>query len=91
VFANEENVMIEQSIFTVTPSEAGKWDVKEDGFEKPISYFEDKTDAIEYATALAKTKANAQVKINNESGSLEIELAFTERKQASGEIGSDTL
>lgn len=83
--------MIEKSIFIVTPSEAGKWDVKEDGFEKPISYFEKKTDAVEYATALAKTKPNAQVKINNESGSLEIELAFTERKQVSSETGNNTL
>lgn len=83
--------MIEKSTFIVTPSETGKWDVKEDGFEKPISYFEKKTDAIEYATALAKTKSNAQVKINNESGSLEIELAFTERKHIDGETGSNSL
>ena len=72
--------MIENSTFIVTPSETGKWDVKEDGFEKPISYFEKKMDAIEYATGLAKTKSSSQVKINNERGALEIELAFTEGK-----------
>lgn len=70
------------SIFVVSPSAGGKWNVVEEGLAKPIAWFDDKDDAIDYATDLAKAKPSGRIDIRNGMGSVEAMLQFEDGKSA---------
>ena len=53
-----------------------RWHVKEEGFDAPIATFVDEKDAVNYATALAKTKASANVSVLDERGDVVFEKSF---------------
>lgn len=73
---------MDTSIFVVSPSADGKWNVVEEGLATPIAYFDDKDDAIDYATDLAKAKPSARIEIRNGMGSVEAMLQFEGGKSA---------
>lgn len=54
----------ESTVFCVKQSNAGKWDVCEEGFEKPLASFDRSEDAKKYAQELADTKEGSRVKID---------------------------
>lgn len=56
------------SVFCVAPGTDGQWDVKEEGFEKPIASFASMADAESYARDLAKTKEGSTVKMFDQNG-----------------------
>lgn len=61
------------AVFCVRPAAAGqdsngRWNVLEEGFDKPLASFDDRDDAIEYAQDLADTKDGSRVKIYDEDG-----------------------
>lgn len=56
------------SVFCVAPGADGQWDVKEEGFEKPLASFKSSADAQEYARDLAKTKEGSTVKLFDRDG-----------------------
>ena len=55
-------------IFCVAPGTADQWDVKEEGFEKPLASFKSSADAQEYARDLAKTKEGSTLKLFGQDG-----------------------
>ena len=67
-----------KTLFIVAPDRLDTWQVTEMGLDKPLSRFDDKDDAIDYATALAREKNNSLVKICNNRGGTEAELTFIE-------------
>jgi len=67
--------MIETTNLFVT-SGFSRWHVKEEGFDAPIATFADEKDAVNYATALAKTKASANVSVLDERGDVVSEKSF---------------
>jgi hypothetical protein len=71
-----ETSSMDTSIFVVSPSAGGKWNVVEEGLAKPIAWFDDKDDAIDYATELVKTKPSGRIDIRNGMGSVEAMLQF---------------
>ncbi|HEX5463315.1 MAG TPA: DUF2188 domain-containing protein [Burkholderiales bacterium] len=73
---------MDTSIFVVSPSSEGKWAVVEEGLAKPIAYFDDKDDAIDYATDLAKAKPSGRIDVRNGMGSVEAMLRFEGGKSA---------
>jgi hypothetical protein len=48
-------------VFRVVPGENKKWDVNEQGFDKPLASFDTEKDAASYAHDIAKTKAGSKV------------------------------
>jgi hypothetical protein len=56
------------SVFCVAPGAGGQWDVKEEGFEKPLASFKSSADAWEYARDIAKTKDDSTVKLFDQDG-----------------------
>lgn len=48
-------------VFCVTGRRSGKWDVSENGFEKPLATFDNEQDAKKYADDIAKTKEGSRV------------------------------
>lgn len=58
------------SVFCVAPGPDGQWDVKEEGFDKPLASFKSSADAQEYANDLAKTKEGSTVKLFDQDGKL---------------------
>jgi hypothetical protein len=48
-------------VFRVVLGENKKWDVNEQGFDKPLASFDTEKDAASYAHEIAKTKAGAKV------------------------------
>lgn len=56
------------SVFCVAPGTNGQWDVKEEGFEKPLASFQSCADAERYARDLAKTKEGSTVKMIGADG-----------------------
>jgi len=56
------------SVFCVAYSEAGQWDVTEEGFDKPLASFDSTQDAQAYARDLAKAKDGSTVRIFDEHG-----------------------
>ena len=56
------------SVFCVTQGESGKWNVSEEGFEKPLATFDARDDAEEYARDLAATKQGSTVKMPEQAG-----------------------
>lgn len=56
------------AVFCVMPGKGGQWDVKEEGFDKPLASFDDQADAIEYARDLADTRDGSRVRIFEEDG-----------------------
>jgi Uncharacterized protein conserved in bacteria (DUF2188) len=56
------------SVFCVAPGAGGQWDVKEEGFEKPLASFKSSGDAQEYARDLAKTKEGSTIKLFDQDG-----------------------
>jgi hypothetical protein len=75
---------MDSSLFIVSPSANGKWNVVEEGFAKPITFFDNKNDAVDYATAVAKTRPSSRIGIRNGMGSLETMLQFEAGKSAEG-------
>ena len=49
-------------------SGAGQWQVKEEGFEKALASFDERSDALKYARDLANTKQGSRVKAYDEQG-----------------------
>ena len=62
--------MPDSTIIFVKAGPDRRWDVLEQGFDKPIAYFESRDDAIKYAKGLAHTKTLAQVKVLEADGSV---------------------
>lgn len=62
--------MSDSTIIFVKARPDERWDVLEQGFDKPISYFDNKNDAVKYAKGLAQTKTLAQVKVLERDGSV---------------------
>ena len=56
------------SVFCVAPGTGGQWDVKEEGFDKPLASFQSSADAEKYARDLAKTKEGSTVKMFDQNG-----------------------
>lgn len=50
------------SVFCIMKSEDGRWDVKEEGFEKALASFDSEEDAQAYAYDIARTKEGSTVK-----------------------------
>ena len=60
-----ENKPEDKVNYVVERSNAGQWDVNEEGFDKPIASFQEKDDAVEYAQRLADTKEDAKVSVHH--------------------------
>ena len=56
------------AVFCVAPGAGGQWDVKEEGFDKPLASFPSAADAETYARDLAKTKEGSTVKMFDQNG-----------------------
>ena len=56
------------SVFCVAQGTDGQWDVKEEGFDKPLASFQSSADAEQYARDLAKTKEGSTVKMFDQDG-----------------------
>lgn len=50
-----------KTVFTVTRTSEGKWDVCEQGFTKALASFDSEKDAQDYANNLAKIKQDGSV------------------------------
>ena len=50
-------------VFRVSRGENRKWDVNENGFDKPLASFDSEKDACTYANDLAKTKQGSKVMV----------------------------
>jgi hypothetical protein len=50
-------------ILRVCRAQNNRWDVKEQGLEKPLASFDLRSDAITYANDLAKTKEGTRVEL----------------------------
>lgn len=48
-------------VFRVAPGTDNKWDVNEQGFEKPLASFDTEKDASEYAHDIAKGRRDSKV------------------------------
>lgn len=48
-------------VLRVARAKNHKWDVSEQGFEKPLASFDREIDALSYANDLAKSRAGARV------------------------------
>ena len=55
-------------VFCVVTDASGQWQVKEEGFEKALASFDQRSDALNYARDLANTKEGSQVKAYDEHG-----------------------
>jgi hypothetical protein len=53
------------TVFCVSRGKHNKWDVSEKGFDKPLASFDTEQDASAYAHDIARTKAGAQVIIED--------------------------
>jgi hypothetical protein len=62
--------MPDSTIIFVKAGPNQRWDVLEQGFDKPISYFDNREEAVKYAKGLAHTKTLAQVKVLETDGSV---------------------
>lgn len=62
--------MADSTIIFVKADANERWNVLEQGFDKPISYFDNKDDAVKYAKGLANSKTLAQVKVLEKDGSV---------------------
>ncbi|MGH8727256.1 MAG: DUF2188 domain-containing protein [Burkholderiales bacterium] len=70
--------MPDSTIIFVKAGPDQRWDVLEQGFDKPISYFDNKDEAVKYARGLAHTKTLAQVKVLEKDGSISSGETYTE-------------
>ena len=70
--------MADSTIIFVKPGPDQRWDVLEQGFDKPISYFDNRDDALKYAKGLANTKTLAQVKVLERDGSVSGDDTYSE-------------
>ena len=50
-------------ILRVCRAQNNRWDVKEQGLDKPLASFDSESDAITYANDLAKTKEGTRVEL----------------------------
>ena len=55
-------------VFCVAPGTGGQWDVREEGFDKPLASFQSSADAETYVRDLAKTKEGSTVKMFGQDG-----------------------
>jgi hypothetical protein len=55
-------------VFCVVSDASGQWQVKEEGFDKALASFDERSDALNYARDLADTKQGSQVKAYDEQG-----------------------
>ena len=55
-------------VFCVVSGASGQWQVKEEGFEKALASFDERSDALKYARGLADTKQGSRVKVYDEQG-----------------------
>jgi len=53
----------------------GRWHVAEEGYDKSLAFFDDETQAIDYAIAFGKTKPAAVVRVLDERGDIKSEVA----------------
>jgi hypothetical protein len=58
-------------VLRVVRGKQGGWEVREQGFAKPLSSFESMQDAKDYAENLARTKAGIVVEVYSEDGRLQ--------------------
>jgi hypothetical protein len=52
------------TIFYVRQNESCQWNVFEEGYEKPLTFFTEKEDAVKYANDIAGTKKDASVQVD---------------------------
>ncbi len=64
-------------VYRIFPGGYGKWNVFEGDMGKLLSEFPDRQEALDYATSLARTKANAVVEIYRAGGVLESSRAYS--------------
>ena len=50
-------------VLRVCRAQNDRWDVKEQGLEKPLASFDSESDAVAYANDLAKTKEGTRVEV----------------------------
>lgn len=62
---------MDKTVFRVVPSNSNEWNVFEQGYEKPLSMFKEKDDAVNYALDMARTKEAADVAICSADGRVE--------------------
>ncbi|MFL6579952.1 MAG: DUF2188 domain-containing protein [Burkholderiales bacterium] len=55
-------------VFCVVNDASGQWQVKEEGFDKALASFDERSDALNYARDLANTKEGSQVKAYDQQG-----------------------
>jgi Uncharacterized protein conserved in bacteria (DUF2188) len=58
-------------VLRVVRGEQGGWEVREQGFDKPLSQFDSIDDAKDYAEGIARTKAGIVVEVYSEDGRLQ--------------------
>ena len=67
---------MEKSQFRVVPTGNKQWNVFEEGYDKPLSMFDEKDDAVNYAYDMAQTKEEADVSICGADGKVESTKTF---------------
>jgi hypothetical protein len=58
-------------VLRVVRGNAGIWEVREAGFETPLSYFRSRQDAKDYAEDIAEAKPGIVVEVYGEDGRLQ--------------------
>jgi phage terminase large subunit len=48
-------------VLKICRAQGNRWDVQEEGVEKPLASFDDEADAVRYANDLARTKDGTRV------------------------------
>lgn len=67
---------MQKAEFFVVPTKQKEWSVFEQGYDKPLSMFQEKDDAVHYAMDMAKTKESADVAICDFDGEVESTWSF---------------
>lgn len=67
---------VERTTIYVKPG-FSQWSVREETCEKPIAYFTSKDEAVQYASAFARTKAAAVLQVLDERGDILVEKTYS--------------
>jgi hypothetical protein len=65
-----QNLERMKTILQVRPDACGQWTVNEIAWDSPPTCFDDPSDALQYAIAVAKTRLEARVELYSEAGAL---------------------
>ena len=64
-----------ERVLRVTRDSLGLWEVREGGFERPLSSFESMQDARDYADGIARAEPETVVEVYSEDGRLQSRLS----------------